>query len=141
MGKKRKAVHGGQTVDGQQMLSGFDVTSIKINYIMDFEAKQGSIAAVLHRGRENALTSVDIEKITGLKRRQITERICYERRHGAPIISDSYHGYWLASDLEEIRRCVTALHLRAGEIHHTARVLSGILEGKYAEVNNHNDCV
>lgn len=134
MSMKEKAAPGGQTGDGQQMyFSEFD-TSPVADYISNYEAPQGSIAAVLMRGKENGLTCTEISRITGLKARQITERVCFERRHGAPIVSDPYHGFWIASGVEDLRRCVSALHLRAGQIHETARALSGILEGKHAEL-------
>lgn len=131
MSRKRKSVHGGQTEDGKQMhLPGFD-TSLITNYIINYEPKQGTIASVLFRGKENAITCKEISKITGLSRRQITERVCYERRNGAPIISNPYHGFWIASDVEDVRQCVASLHLRAGAIHETAKALSEILEGKH----------
>ncbi len=131
MSRKRKSVHGGQTEDGKQMhLPEFD-TSLIANYITSFIPKQGSIASVLHRGKQNALTCKEISRITGLSTRQITERVCYERRHGAPIISNPYHGFWIASDVEDVRQCVASLHLRAGAIHKTATALSAILEGKH----------
>ena len=128
---EKKAAPGGQTEDGQQMFfSEFD-PSLVTDYISNYEAPQGSVAAVLNRGRANGITCREISKRTGLNPRQVTARVYYERRHGAPIISDPYHGFWLAETVDDVRRCVTALHLRAGHIHETARALSGILEGKH----------
>ena len=49
-------------------------------------------------------------------------RIQQERQSGAPILSDP-SGYWIAENEAELRRCIKALHARAGEIHRTAQEL------------------
>lgn len=123
MNKKRKTASSGQTGDGQQMhFSEFETSPIE-NYIRNYEPPQGSIASVLMRGKENAITCKEISRITGLTTRQITERVYSERRQGAPIISSPYHGFWIASDFEDVQQCAAALHLRAGQIHETAKAL------------------
>lgn len=88
-----------------------------------YTASPGSVAALLPRGRANALTTTDLATITGLAPREITRRICAERRAGAPILSDPGAGFWLATDGDEVRRCALQLRHRAGEIHATARAL------------------
>lgn len=127
MSRKQKSAPSGQTEDGEQMYFPEFDTSFTEDYIRNYKAPQDSIAAILMRGQKNAITCKEISRITGLKARQITERVYYERRNGAPIVSDSYHGFWIASDVDDVKRCAAALHLRAGHIHETARALSGIL--------------
>jgi hypothetical protein len=83
----------------------------------------------LPRGRAGAITTRELAKITGQPPRDITKRVCSERRAGAPILSDPGAGFWLASDADELRRCTLALHRRATEIHRTARALESILKG------------
>lgn len=92
------------------------------DYITSFQPKQGSIASVLLRGKENALTRTELSKITGMHWRKVTLSINRERKEGAPILSGTC-GYWLAENQDELRRCVAKLHKRAGEIHKTARAL------------------
>jgi len=114
--------------NGQQLrLGGFDNLS-ESNSITAFCPKQGSIAALLTKGRENALTTREISKISGLNPRDVTRAVCDERRNGAPILSDPGAGFWLAETAEELRRCVAALHRRAGEIRQTAEALEQITE-------------
>ena len=98
------------------------------DYITAFEPSQGSIASILRHGKEKAITAQEISRRTGLNRRAVTIQIMEERRAGAPILSGGA-GFWFAEDADEVRRCVAALHTRAGEIHKTARALSAILEG------------
>ena len=97
---------------------------------MDFEPAQGTTAALLLHGRDAALTVREIAQLTGMPLREITKAICRERRAGAPIVSDPGAGFWLAEDADELRRCVAALHRRAGEIHRTARALEKLVGGR-----------
>ena len=114
--------------NGQQLrLGGFDNLSDS-NFITAFCPKQGSIAALLSKGRGNALTTREISKISGLSPRDVTRAVYDERRHGAPILSDPGAGFWLAETAEELLRCVAALHRRAGEIRQTAEALEQITE-------------
>lgn len=131
MSKTRKAVQVFQHPDGgeQTRLDGFD--ELPMNYsITSFSPMQGSLAALLPHDRGAALTTRQLVQITGQTTREITRRVCAERRAGAPIISDPGAGFWLASDAEELARCAKALHRRAGEIHRTARALESIMKGK-----------
>ena len=90
---------------------------------INFTARPGTIAAVLMTGRKNALSCTEISQITGADNRTVTKLIYQERRQGAPILSDTKHGYWLAETPEEIQRCVSKLHQRAREIHGTANAI------------------
>ena len=106
--------------NGQQLrLGGFDNLS-ESNSITAFCPKQGSVAALLSKGRNNALTTREISKISGLRPRDVTRAVCDEWRHGAPILSDPGEGSRLASAAEELIGCAKALHRRAWEIHRTA---------------------
>lgn len=114
---------------GEQMrMDGFSALP-EIDFITTFSPAQGTIAALLKRDRGQALTTKELQRITGEPPRQITKRICFERRHGAPILSDPAAGFWLAADADELRRCTAALHRRAGEIRRTARALENFAKG------------
>ena len=116
---------------GQQLrLGGFDNMSDS-DFITAFCPKQGSVAALLSKGRDNALTTREISRISGINPRDVTRAICDERRHGAPILSDPAVGFWLASNVEELRRCITALNRRAGEILKTAQGMEPHREGEH----------
>ena len=117
--------------NGQQLrLGGFDNMSDS-DFITAFCPKQGSVAALLSKGQDNALTAREISRITGLNPRDVTRAICDERRHGAPILSDPAAGFWLASNVEELRRCITALNRRACEILKTAQGMELHWEGEH----------
>lgn len=117
--------------NGQQLrLGGFDNLSDS-NSITAFCPRQGSIAALLSKGRGNAITTREISRISGLSPREVTRCICDERRHGAPILSDPATGFWLASNVEELRRCITALNRRACEILKTAQGMELHWEGEH----------
>lgn len=128
MNTKKEAAPVDKTKSGerQTVFEGFE-TLPGSEYITDFEPGQGTIAAVLLRGRDNALTTSELSRITGQHPRKITEQIQRERLHGAPIMSDVI-GFWIAESAAEVNRCAAALHARAGEIHKTARALEQIIE-------------
>ena len=130
MRAKEKAAQVLQHPDGgeQTRLDGFDELP-EDNFITAFSPLQGSIAAILSRGRAGALTTRELARITGRQPREITRAICFERRNGTPILSDTAAGFWIAEDAAELKRCTKALHRRAGEIHATARALESILKG------------
>ena len=121
-GKKRTAAETGTFDSGKQMnFEGFNTLPLS-----DYTPNKGSIASMLSRGRENAVTSRELSRLLDVSPREVQRFIQRERRSGAPIMSDSEHGYWLAESREELLNCVAALHLRAGEIHKTARALEKI---------------
>ena len=125
LSRNKNAASGGQTGNGSGQIL-FEGFKPKNDSITEFEARQGTIASVLLYGCRNAMTAREIARIAGISTRQVTERIRQERAKGAPILSDTLHGFWLAEDAEEVRRCAAALHSRAGEIHRTARALDRI---------------
>lgn len=113
---------------GQQaVLPGFELSAH--DFITTFTPAQGTIAALLPHERGAALTTCELARITGQAPRDITKRVCSERRAGAPILSDPAAGFWLAADADELKRCAAALHRRAGQVHATARALESILKG------------
>ena len=128
--RTEKAAPVDQTGSGgeQTRLEGFDELP-ENDCITAFSPAQGSVAALLPHDRAGALTTRDLARITGRRPREITRAICAERRNGAPILSDPGAGFWLASDADELRRCASGLHRRAGEVHATARALESILKG------------
>ena len=132
MSTKKEAApvdQGDQTESGERQIvfDGFETLSGS-DYITAFVPRQGSIAAILLRGRDNAMTTSELSRITGQHPRKITEQIQRERLHGAPIMSDVI-GFWIAESAAEVNRCAAALHARAGEIHKTARALEHIAGG------------
>jgi len=131
MRTQKKAVRVLRHPDGgeQTQLDGFDELPM-LDFTTVFTPTQGSLAALLPHDRGAALTTRQLVQITGQTTREITRRICAERRAGAPILSDPGAGFWLASDAEELVRCAKALHRRAGEIHRTARALESFLKEK-----------
>ena len=132
--ESKKAASGGQTGSGGGQMNISDVfDSPRINYSIPFEPGQGTIAELLHTGSQNAITAAQLAGITGQTARDVTRRIMYERRNGAPIMS-CQGGFFLAETTDELRRCVAALHARAGQIHQTARALEETAEA--AEVRS-----
>lgn len=124
MSRTKKAVQVLQHQDGsgqQTTLPGFDLSNQ--DHITVFTPAQDSVASFLGRGQGNALTTREIAQISGLSPRDVTRAICFERRHGAPILSDPGAGFWLAASEDELRRCVAALRRRAAEIQRTASAL------------------
>lgn len=74
----------------------------------------GKIYDMLPLGREAAISSHDLVKITGMPSvRQLQEAISRERAAGAVILSRSDGGYYRSNDPEELRRFICTLHARA----------------------------
>lgn len=95
---------------------------------INYTAAPGTIASVLMIGQNNALTAHELSTITGLPFRMVTKKIQEERLQGAPIMSSSCRGYWIAQDAEEVIRCAEALHKRAKTQHATAAALKRIVK-------------
>ena len=112
--------------NGQMTLQGVRVPAD--DYITAFTPAQGTIASLLRRGHENALTCREISELTGLNQRSVTMRVHQEREDGAPILSDST-GFWLAEDETDVMRCIISLHARAGAIHKTAMAMERAIKG------------
>ncbi len=72
------------------------------------------IVSLLPVGKENAISTADLVRLTGCKStRDLQERIAYERNHGAVICSGSGRGYWKPKDRQEIQEFVRTMDARA----------------------------
>ena len=72
------------------------------------------IEGLLPVGKENAVTTQDLVKLSGCgSARELQQRIAYEREHGAIICSGSGRGYWRPKDRQEIRQFVKTMDARA----------------------------
>ena len=80
------------------------------------------IADYLSRGRENAITRRELERITGLAPRDVSLAVERERRSGVPILANG-SGYFLPATDDERAACVRSLRHRAREILTTARAI------------------
>lgn len=72
------------------------------------------IASLLPVGKENAITTTELLKLSGIgNSRDLQRQIASEREHGAIICSGSGAGYWRPKDLQEIRTFVQVMDLKA----------------------------
>lgn len=72
------------------------------------------IMSLLPVGRENAISTTDLVRLTGcVSVRELQQRIADERNRGALICSGSGKGYWQPKDREEIRQFVRTMNARA----------------------------
>lgn len=72
------------------------------------------IMSLLSVGKENAISTADLVRLTGCKSpRDLQERIAYERNHGAVICSGSGRGYWKPKNRQEIQEFVRTMDARA----------------------------
>ncbi len=72
------------------------------------------IMGLLPVGKENAISTADLVRLTGCKSaRDLQERIAYERNHGAVICSGSGRGYWKPKNRQEIQEFVGTMDARA----------------------------
>lgn len=79
-----------------------------------FEKKCFPIMDILPVGKENAISTVDLVKITGCtSARDLQERIALERNAGAIICSGSVSGYWRARNRQELLEFVHCMDARA----------------------------
>ena len=125
MKEKEKAAPVDQTErgSGQVYFEGFDPS--EADYTIEYQPGQGTIAALLLRGSNNALTAAELARITGRQPREVRREIARERRSGAPVMSGR-EGFYLAGTVAELRQCARALHQRAAETHRTAAALDAI---------------
>ena len=130
MNKKRAAAPVCKTDDGegQTRLEGFDELP-NFDCITEFQPRQGSVASLLLRGCENALTAGELSRISGLDRRDVCRQIQTERLDGAPILSCG-RGFFLAEDGDELQRCVSSLWSRIREQIKTANALGELGEAE-----------
>ena len=78
------------------------------------------IADYLSRGRENAITRRELERLTNLDGRSVRLLIERERRAGTPICSDNQNGYYLPCCKSEKDAFVASMRHRAREIERVA---------------------
>lgn len=72
------------------------------------------IEGLLPVGKENAVTTQDLVKLSGCgSARELQQRIAYEREYGAIICSGSGRGYWRPKDRQEIQEFVHTMNARA----------------------------
>lgn len=72
------------------------------------------IAGLLPTGKENAISTKDLLKLTGCKTvRELQAEISNERRSGAVICSGSSSGYWLPANENELREFISTTISRA----------------------------
>lgn len=73
-----------------------------------------TIESLLPVGKENAVTTQELVKITGCgSARELQQHIAYEREHGAIICSGSGRGYWKPKNRQEIQQFVKTMNARA----------------------------
>ena len=72
------------------------------------------IAGLLPFGKENAVTTQELMRLTGCgSARELQQRIAYERERGAVICSGSGKGYWRPKDRQEIEQFIKTMKARA----------------------------
>lgn len=72
------------------------------------------IMDILPVGKENAISTADLVKITGCTSpRDLQERIALERNAGAVICSGSGSGYWRAKNRQELLEFIHCMDARA----------------------------
>ena len=89
-------------------------------------------------GKENAIHSCDLEKITGCEcsselRRMISTARINGTADGTVICSNSSDGYWRSRDITEIRKFVRSMHSRATQILMACEPAEKILEALEGE--------
>lgn len=72
------------------------------------------IQGLLPIGRENAITTEELVKLSGCgSARELQQRIAREREQGAIICSGSGRGYWIPKNRQEIQDFVKTMDARA----------------------------
>lgn len=82
------------------------------------------IYELLLAGKENAISSRDLAKITGLSRREVSRQIESERRQGLPICATCDQpapGYYIPADRQEMMDYCSRLLHRQMEIAETLK--------------------
>lgn len=78
------------------------------------QKKSFPIMDILPVGKENAISTADLVKMTGCtSARDLQERIALERNAGAVICSGAGSGYWRAKNRQEILEFVHCMEARA----------------------------
>lgn len=101
------------------------------------------IAGLLPFGRENAVTTEQLVRMTGCRSaRELQQRIAYEREHGAIICSGSGRGYWRPKDRQEIEQFIKTMKARALntlKVIRSARQALKVPEGQQSIEGSEND--
>lgn len=87
-----------------------------------------TIEKYLSHGADNAISTAELQEITGLNGREIGQLVSDRRAAGACILSSVYGGYFLPADdpvtaLAEVRACVETLKNRGANTLKAARAL------------------
>ena len=105
------------------------------------------IVELLKKGRQNAIPSKQLAKLTGCKNvRDLQTLVSQERQQGAVILSTSRNGggYYLPSDAEEVREFIRTLDARARHTFlalRSARKYLKELETDNEKMEGVGDCV
>lgn len=87
------------------------------------------IMNLLPVGKENAISTADLVRLTGCKSaRELQERIALERNAGAVICSGSGRGYWRPKDRQEIQEFVKTMNARALNTLRAAKSAKAVLK-------------
>ena len=89
-------------------------------------------------GKENAIHSCDLEKITGCESSSELRKLISTARingtaDGTVICSNSSDGYWRSREITEIRKFVRSMHSRATQILMACEPAEKILEALEGE--------
>lgn len=103
------------------------------NYDQMFKSEQpgktSPIADLLKRGKENAISTKELVRLSGCGTvRNLQERIAEERCAGAIICSGSGAGYWLPKDRKEIEDFCKTMEKRAKNIFNAVKSARKALE-------------
>lgn len=75
------------------------------------------IESLLPVGRENAITTTELLKLSGIgNSRDLQRQIASEREHGALICSGAGRGYWRPKDYKELREFVRIMDAKSRNI-------------------------
>lgn len=93
------------------------------------------IMDMLPVGKENAISTADLVKITGCtSSRDLQERIALERNAGAVICSGAGSGYWRAKNRQELLEFIHCMDARAKNTlaaTRSAKKALQIIEGQF----------
>jgi len=88
-----------------------------------------SIVDLLKTGKENAISTKELLRLSGCKNtRTLQERIAEERSAGTIICSGSGAGYWLPKNRKEIEDFCKTMEKRAKNIFNATRSARKVLE-------------
>lgn len=91
---------------------------------------RGSICGLLRAGENNATTTTELMRITGLSQREICRAVQNERRAGAVIISKTIPpgGYYLPSNRAEVERFHMSMQKRGKNILKSSQTAGKLLK-------------